>query len=107
MTFNQVNLNQGDVVNVVTGKAELPKLVAFAGVAGAGKDAAAKAFAKRKFDPTALAAVLAAVEAQRGSPSWAKDGGQFVPHPATWLNEGRWQDEVAGGGASTPWENAR
>ena len=23
-----------------------------------------------------------------------KDGGQFVPHPTTWLNQRRWEDEV-------------
>ena len=28
------------------------------------------------------------------SPDWTKDGGQYIPHPATWLNGKRWEDEV-------------
>ena len=24
---------------------------------------------------------------------WKKDGGQFIPHPATWLNQEGWDDE--------------
>lgn len=39
--------------------------------------------------------VLAAVEQQKRSEQWQKDGGQFIPHPATWLNQGRWDDEPA------------
>jgi hypothetical protein len=27
------------------------------------------------------------------SAEWTKDGGQFIPHPATWLNQKRWEDE--------------
>lgn len=26
--------------------------------------------------------------------SWKKDNGQFIPHPATWLHQRRWEDEV-------------
>lgn len=25
---------------------------------------------------------------------WKKDGGKFIPHPATWINQGRWDDVV-------------
>lgn len=28
------------------------------------------------------------------SEQWKKDGGQFIPHPTTWLNGDRWEDEV-------------
>lgn len=28
------------------------------------------------------------------SAEWTKDGGQFIPHPTTWLNGKRWEDEV-------------
>jgi Ni/Co efflux regulator RcnB len=47
-----------------------------------------------------LEAVLFAVERQKASEQWKKDGGQFIPYPATWLNSGRWDDEerVAGQG---------
>lgn len=61
-----------------------------------GKDAARKAFVKRKPSRDLLAAMLAALSQQATAPAWAKDGGRYIPHPATWLNDGRWQDEVAG-----------
>lgn len=60
-----------------------------------GKDAARKAFDKRKPDSELLAMMLAAIAVQAKSPAWTKDAGQFIPHPATWLNQGRWQDEGA------------
>lgn len=56
-----------------------------------GKDAARRAFAKVKVPVETL---VAAVEAQKASPQWTKDNGQFIPNPATWLNQGRWEDEV-------------
>lgn len=55
-----------------------------------GKDAARRAFAKVKVPVETL---VAAVEAQKASTQWTKDNGQFIPNPATWLNQGRWQDE--------------
>lgn len=67
----------------------------------AGKDAAKKAFAKRKFDELAFVKVMEALNEQRFSEQWKKDGGQFIPHPATWLNQGRWMDESNGQGSST------
>ena len=45
-----------------------------------GKDAARKAFEKRKPDAALLARMLSAIVAQASSPSWTKDGGQFIPH---------------------------
>lgn len=65
-----------------------------------GKDAAAKAFAKRRPDAALLAAMLAAVERQKASADWRRDGGQYIPHPSTWLNEGRWMDEAPADAAS-------
>ena len=59
-----------------------------------GKDAALKAFQKRKPDQHLLVQMLNALGEQIRSEAWTKDGGQFIPNPATWLNQGRWQDEV-------------
>lgn len=58
-----------------------------------GKDGARKAFEKRHFDADSLKSVLNAVSEQARSHQWQREGGQFIPHPATWLNQGRWQDE--------------
>ena len=58
-----------------------------------GKKDAAKAFAKAK-DLPPIDELVAEVELQARSEEWRKDGGQFIPHPATWLNRGGWMDEV-------------
>jgi hypothetical protein len=42
-----------------------------------------------------LPQILTAVRACKISPDWTKDGGQFIPHPATWLNRRGWEDELA------------
>jgi hypothetical protein len=38
--------------------------------------------------------IIAAVQKQKQSKQWMKDGGAFIPHPTTWLNQERWTDEV-------------
>ena len=38
--------------------------------------------------------MIAAIAEQEKSEQWQKEGGQFVPNPATWLNQGRWDDEI-------------
>ena len=58
-----------------------------------GKDAAKRAFGKRKPDETMLIAMLDAIVWQSRSEAWVKEGGAYIPNPATWLNQGRWQDE--------------
>lgn len=56
-----------------------------------GKQAAKKAFDRVKVPVKTL---LTAVERQKCSAQWSKDGGQYIPNPATWLNQGRWEDEL-------------
>ena len=59
-----------------------------------GKDLAKTSFAKRKVNKELLQKMLSAIDQQKSTDQWKKDGGQFIPAPATWLNQGRWQDEV-------------
>jgi hypothetical protein len=59
-----------------------------------GKGAAELAWKKIKPDATLQARIIQAVKAQCKSEQWRRDGGQFIPHPATWLNGKRWEDEV-------------
>lgn len=59
-----------------------------------GKDAARRAWAKRKPSEELLKRMLEALEAQRHTKKWTVEGGRFVPNPSTWLNQGRWEDEV-------------
>jgi len=63
-----------------------------------GKEAARKAFAKAMKKTTADK-VMSGVEDLRIRVA-GKDQ-QFTPHPATWLNEGRWDDETATDPAAT------
>lgn len=58
------------------------------------KGVAEKAWAKIKPDHALAELIVTAVMAHRLSADWKKDGGQFIPHPATWLNGKRWEDEV-------------
>lgn len=58
-----------------------------------GKEAARKTWEKLNPDAALLAEMLAALERQRASDQWRRDGGQFIPYPATWLNGRRWEDE--------------
>lgn len=44
-------------------------------------------------DKPAIEVLLAILAKQKTWPSWIKEKGQFIPYPATWLNEGRWDDE--------------
>jgi len=58
-----------------------------------GKGDARKKFAKA-LTKTSFDNIMAALQRVKESAQWTKDGGQFVPHPATWLNQERWDDEV-------------
>jgi len=57
------------------------------------KDSALKAFQKVKPDGELLSSMLKAIEKSKATNDWLKDGGQFIPYPATWLNNRRWEDE--------------
>lgn len=37
--------------------------------------------------------VLDALQWQMQSTQWTKDGGDYIPHPSTYLNQHRWEDE--------------
>lgn len=37
--------------------------------------------------------MLAKVELLKKSSGWKKDGGQFIPYPASWVNAEGWEDE--------------
>lgn len=56
-----------------------------------GKQAALKAFEKINPDDELLERMINAIIAQKKSAQWADP--QFIPHPATWLNGHRWEDE--------------
>jgi len=60
------------------------------------KENALKAFKKINPTESLLNELLTALDRQKISPQWTKDGGQYIPYPATWLNGRRWEDEIEG-----------
>ena len=61
-----------------------------------GKQAARKAFSRVKIPVETL---LTAIEQQKCSDQWSKG---YIPNPATWLNQGRWEDELQSKAAAEP-----
>lgn len=56
-----------------------------------GKDAARKSWGKVN---APIDDVIYSLGWQKQTEQWAKNGGQFIPNPATYLNQGRWKDEL-------------
>ena len=52
-----------------------------------------KAFKRIKNLKTELPLILDAVERYKESKEWAKDNGQYIPYPQTFINQERWKDE--------------
>ncbi len=57
-----------------------------------GKKAALKAWKNAKVTAELFEQIMAAVAKAKKSDQWNRNSGQFIPHPATWLNQGRWDD---------------
>lgn len=57
---------------------------------GTARKAFDKALKKTTFDT-----IMNALEQAKQSRQWLKDGGDFIPYPATWLNAEGWEDEVS------------
>lgn len=57
------------------------------------KGDAEKVWKRLKPDEQLTQRIIAAVEQAKTQVDWLKDGGQFIPYPATWLNARGWEDE--------------
>ena len=58
-----------------------------------GKADALKKWQKINPDSALIEKIMTAVEVASQSEQWNEAGGKYIPHPATWLNQGRWDDE--------------
>lgn len=49
-----------------------------------------------KIDPSKelIKTIMASLNKYKQTEQWRKDKGQFIPYPATWLNQGRYNDEI-------------
>lgn len=57
-----------------------------------GKGAAWRAWMAQK--PPGMDVLLPSIDRAKKTEQWARDGGQYIPHPATWINGRRWEDEA-------------
>ncbi|MBT9158933.1 MAG: hypothetical protein DDT26_00182 [Dehalococcoidia bacterium] len=57
------------------------------------KGAAEKSFKKIKPSEDLMKTIMQALERQKESDQWKDQGGRYIPNPATWLNQRRWEDE--------------
>lgn len=66
------------------------------------KQAACKAWKRLRLGEELKAAIMTALEQHKASPQWTKDGGAYIPYPATWLNGRRWEDEAVASVSEPP-----
>ncbi len=58
---------------------------------------AQKAFAKLHVTESELEKMLAAIKVHSKAKGWDKrENWKYIPHPTTWLNQRRWEDEIVG-----------
>lgn len=57
------------------------------------KGDAMKAWRQTEPHRPSIEEILGAIEQQMRSHDWQKDGGQFIPYPASWLRDWGWADE--------------
>lgn len=58
------------------------------------KETAFKSFKKINPNKELLNTMLSQLDLFTKTKDWLKDKGQFIPYPATWLNQRRWEDEI-------------
>jgi len=59
------------------------------------KQRALKIWVKIKPDEDLTDQIIASVEQHKLTLQWQRDGGQYIPHPATFLSAGCWEDEIS------------
>lgn len=72
-----------------------------------GKREAAKAWKQTRGERPATSEVIAVTEALGETEQWRKDGGSYVPYPATWLRRGGWEDDPGSLGGRSDGEGER
>lgn len=60
-----------------------------------GKQAARRAWDRLSPGLDLCREMAAALARQKASRDWTREGGRYIPYPATWINGRRWEDEIA------------
>jgi hypothetical protein len=55
---------------------------------------AGRAWKKINPDDGLIKTIMESLEKHKRTEQWRKDGGAYIPYPATWLNQRRWEDEL-------------
>ncbi|MBE6587704.1 MAG: hypothetical protein E7647_04730 [Ruminococcaceae bacterium] len=63
-----------------------------------GRQQAQAAFERLAPDSALLTKMIEAVNAQKATDRWRRDEGRYIPYPAKWIDERRWEDELSEGG---------
>ena len=58
------------------------------------KEAAREAFTKLGVDEGLLETMITAIGKWKKTTQWKDEGGRYIPNPANWLRQRRWEDEV-------------
>ncbi len=67
------------------------------------KKRALKAWLRIKPDEELVSKIVSAVKAHAKTDQWTKDNGNFIPHPASWLNGEQWNDAIEGKQSEMKW----
>lgn len=66
------------------------------------KKDALKVWGRIPMTPELWERIEQSIKAHKRTEAWTDGGGKFIPHPATWLNGERWDDEVEADISVTP-----
>lgn len=58
------------------------------------KKEAMKAWSRIRMTPELWEKIVQSIALYKRCENWLDGGGKFIPHPATWLNGERWDDEI-------------
>lgn len=58
-----------------------------------GRENARRAWEKLAPDQHLTGVILSAVERDKDTDQWQRENGRYIPYPATWLNQRRWEDQ--------------
>lgn len=71
------------------------------------KAVAVKSWQKINPDASLQESIMDGLRRQKTSVQWQRDGGKYIPHPSTWLNQRRWEDETEAVQQETPQQQIR